>query len=110
MAAMDRERRWQSSQANAVGLRKVEIRKGDLQCHLSRLSATSRHSEETESIQSAMYLVASMEIARLFSSSSRTSHQSAPVAGNFHLKSQCAAPSAMVCVRTKSTPNSRAAQ
>jgi len=39
MAAMDRERRWQSSQANAVGLRKVEIRKGDLQCHLSRLSA-----------------------------------------------------------------------
>jgi hypothetical protein len=59
--------------------------------------------------QSAMYLVASMEIARLFSSSSRTSHQSAPVAGNFHLKSQCAAPSAMVCERTNSTPNSRAA-
>ena len=30
----------------------------------------SGHSEETESIQSAMYLVASMEIAHLFSSSS----------------------------------------
>ena len=31
-------------------------------------------------------------------------------AGNFHLKSQYSAPSAMVCVRTRSTPNSRAAQ
>jgi hypothetical protein len=52
------------SKSCRVGLTPTEKRR------LSTAHATSGHSEETESIQSAMYLVASMEIARLFSSSS----------------------------------------